>query len=687
MEAFDIGYAVWVFFRILFISLVIVFLISGLDDLFIDLVHYARLIFRKLFRRKYVKPLTRDQLASIPEKPIAIMIPAWDESAIIRRMLLNTAGVLNYTNFHIFIGTYPNDEATALEAERAREIFPNIELITTPADGPTNKADCLNWIYQGIRIFEKEHRIQFEAFVMHDAEDIVHPLWLRLVNYLMPRIDFIQLPVFPLESPWYQLVSGIYRDEFAENHTKDMRARELLADSLPSAGVGTALSRRTIEWLAHERKNQIFDIQSLTEDYLLGILLNKMPGKKIFLQQWVTHKQTKRGWFSRKEKEVSARLPVATREYFPDSFVSAVRQKSRWILGISLQGWSAGWTRSLGANYFLYRDRKALVANLAVVLGYVVVLYWAGIFLYNRWNVDAEIPHLVEVNEPWFKLAVIVMAMFTWRIANRVASTTRIYNPLEGLMAIPRLFVANFINFCATVMAIKRFIVSNITGEVPAWGKTEHAWPSEEQMRKYHRKLGDLLMERRLVTASQLEDALQIQREKGGKLGEILVGLGVLWEEDLIHAIAAQDNRKSVEIDPYARPELRSLVSREVAESKRVYPVDMQGDTLVLAKEAGVNGPSDKEMEAQLGKPVVFRLTSKADIDFAIQRGYELRDQAPSPESRLGQRLLRDGAVTQESLTEALRRQKRSNRRLGDILVEMDVLSAEQLERLLTEPK
>lgn len=343
--------------------------------------------------------------------------------------------------------------------------------------------------------------------------------------------------------------------------------------------------------------------------------------------------------------------------------------------------------RSFGANYFLYRDRKALVANLAVVLGYVVVLYWAGIFLYNRWNADAEIPHLVEVNEPWFKLAAIVLAMFTWRIANRVASTTRIYNPLEGLMAIPRLFVANFINFCATVMAIKRFIVSKISGEVPAWGKTEHAWPSEEQMRKYHRKLGDLLMERRLVTASQLEDALKIQREKGGKLGEILVDMGVLWEEDVVHTIAAQDNRKSVEIDPYARPELRDLVSREIAESKRVYPVDMQGNTLVLAKEADVDGPSEREMEAQLGRPVLFRLTSGADIDFAIQRGYELQDQASSPESRLGQRLLRDGALTQETLTEALRRQKRSNRRLGDILVEMDVLSAEQLERLLTEQK
>jgi adsorption protein B len=493
----------------------ILFLISGLDDLFMDAVNYVRLIYRRLFLRKSIKPVTRDQLAAEPEKPIAIMIPAWNESAIIQRMLLNTAGALDYNNFHIFVGTYPNDEPTAHEAQKVREIFPNMEIIVTPAEGPTNKADCLNWIYQGILRFEKQHGIHFEAFVMHDAEDIVHPLWLRFVNHLIPRIDFIQLPVFPLEGPWHHWVAGIYRDEFAENHTKDMRAREVLSDALPSAGVGTALSRKTIEWLARQHNNQIFDIRSLTEDYLLGILLSKMPGKKIFLQQWVQYNQKKPRRFGRGQKEVVVCQPVATREYFPNSFASAVRQKSRWILGIALQGWSAGWTRSMGTNYFLYRDRKALITNLVVIPGYLVALYWLGVTAYNWMSPDTAIPPLVEVHEPYFKLAMVVLAMLTWRVANRVYATTRIYNAFEGLLAIPRLIVGNVVNFCATLMAIQRFISSKISGKTPEWGKTEHAWPSEEQLSQYRLKLGDLLLERRMVTTDQLEKALAVQKESG----------------------------------------------------------------------------------------------------------------------------------------------------------------------------
>ncbi len=686
MEPFEFSYGVWLFFRVLFITLIFIFLISGLDDLFLDMVHYVRLIFRRLFRRKYIRPVTREQLAAIPEKPIAVMIPAWDESNIIQRMLLNTAGMLDYKNFYIFVGTYPNDQATALEAEKAREIFPNIEIVVTPADGPTNKADCLNWIYQGIRIFEKEHDIRFEAFIMQDAEDIVHPLWLKFVNYLMPRLDFIQLPVFPLETPWHNLVSGVYKDEFAENHTKDMRAREILADSLPSAGVGTALSRRTIEWMANERKNQIFDIKSLTEDYLLGILLKRMPGKKIFLQQWVEHKQRRTNPITGEAEEVTVRQPVATREFFPNSFRSAVRQKSRWILGISLQGWSAGWTNSLGANYCLYRDRKAIFTNLAVMIGYFVVFYWAGIVAYNQVTLDAEIPPLIETSEPYFKLGIVVLIIFAWRVLNRVGSTWHIYGPLEGFMAIPRLFVGNFVNFCATVMAIHRFIGSKISGKVPAWGKTEHAWPSEDQLRKYHRKLGDLLMEKRMVTAVQLEEALGIQREKGGKLGEILVGMGALWEEDLVQTLAAQEHRKSVEIDPYAHPELISMVPRELAEQFRVFPVEMNGETLVLAHHRREGSAPETAIADALGRPVSFRPTTAADIDFAIQRGYVPHPEHPSPVAdRLGPRLLRSGIITDSQLKEALRKQKRSNRRLGEILVEMNALSAEELETQLRE--
>ena len=55
--------------------------------------------------------------------------------------------------------------------------------------------------------------------------------------------------------------------------------------SLPSAGVGTAISREVLDYLSEQNRNQVFDITSLTEDYMMGIRLHDFSGKKIFLQQ------------------------------------------------------------------------------------------------------------------------------------------------------------------------------------------------------------------------------------------------------------------------------------------------------------------------------------------------------------------------------------------------------------------
>src|SRR5690349_6421133 len=138
----------------------VLFLISGVDDLFIDLNFLCRSLFRKLFVMPRYKPLSVDDIRAFPEQPIAIMVPAWDESAVIRRMLENTLRTLEYSKHHVFVGTYPNDPATGSEVDAVCQSFPNVHRTQCPNNGPTNKADCLNWIYQGILLFEKENDVR-----------------------------------------------------------------------------------------------------------------------------------------------------------------------------------------------------------------------------------------------------------------------------------------------------------------------------------------------------------------------------------------------------------------------------------------------------------------------------------------------------------------------------------------------
>ena len=51
-------------------------------------------------------------------------------------------------------------------------------------------------------------------------------------------------------------------------------------------------------------------------------------------------------------------------------------------------------------------------------------------------------------------------------------------------------------------------------------------------------QLGDVLVLRGLVTHEQVQEALELQKQSGGRLGELLVQMGVLEERDLVGALA-----------------------------------------------------------------------------------------------------------------------------------------------------
>lgn len=672
----NILFFTWLIFRALFIGLLFMFLISGLDDLFIDVVYYSRELYRYLFKRKVIKEITLEHLVERPEQNAAVLIPAWDESAVIFQMLLNTVTSVQYSNFHIFVGSYPNDEPTRLAVEKAREIHSNISVIVTPADGPTNKADCLNWVFQGIRVFEKDHDVKFNFYIMHDAEDVIHPLSFKYYNFLIPRAHFIQVPVFPFAVRFGNLVTGIYMDEFAECHTKDMRVREVLANVLPSAGVGTAISADAMAYLAKKSKNQIFDITSLTEDYMMGLKLSNFDGKSIFLQRQViptNAPKTKNG------KPVSKET-MATREFFPGSFWQAVHQKARWILGISLQGWSFGWSKRFGENYFLFRDRKSVIANLAIAVGYVVVLY-SLINSYIRHNTDIALPPLIDANEGYFFILKIVLILFIWRMFNRVRATWSIYGPAHGFMAIPRLFAGNVLNFFATCAAINRFVKAKISGKMPEWGKTDHAFPTEEQLRGYRRRLGDLFLEKHFVTADQLAEAVELQKESNKRLGDILIEIGALWEEDLVHVLSLQNNKPNCEIDPFLTPKhLFEVVTEEVSRKYSIFPLYVKENVLTLATDDFDAEEKKDAVEDLLKMPVSFIWCATVDIEFARQRTYVDGLSAPPPASRLGAKLVKNGTISEDDIRESLRKQKRTGKRLGDILVEMGCATETQVD-------
>ena len=146
---------------------------------------------------------------------IAIMVPAWKESDVIASMVENLVQVMDYQQYVVFIGTYCNDRETIDEVERMARRYPQLQRVEVPHAGPTCKADCLNWVIQAIFLYEQTHSQSFAGVVLHDSEDVLHPLELKFFNYLLPRKDMIQLPVASLEREWYEYPGSIGVDSEA----------------------------------------------------------------------------------------------------------------------------------------------------------------------------------------------------------------------------------------------------------------------------------------------------------------------------------------------------------------------------------------------------------------------------------------------------------------------------------------
>lgn len=457
------------------------FVLSGLDDLFYDACYWLRLLLRQLQRRvRHYPRLTVEKMESKEQQKVAILVPAWREQSVIRDMLANTCDTLVYHNYDVFVGVYANDPETMAEVDRAAQRHPRVHRVAGPVEGPTTKADNLNAVYAAMQEYERKSGERFEIIVIHDAEDIVHPFSLLLYNYLIPRKDMIQIPVFPRVLSIWHATHWTYADEFAENHTKDLVVRESMRAFVPSAGVGTAFSRRGADLLLNVSEHDLFDPANLTEDYEIGLRLHQegLPG--IFVQTKVTYgKDPKR---QRGIKKPCEGEWIATRETFPTTFRAAVRQKSRWVVGIAMQSWALiGWPGTVPVRYSLLRDRKALVTHPLNMLAYAVFFYFLICELLQR--VPGTRRDLIAITwrgSPLWYLVVTATLFMCNRLLQRGIAVGRVYGFAQAVASIPRALWSNIINFSATMRAFVIFF-GTLHRRLPlAWDKTEHeAFPAE----------------------------------------------------------------------------------------------------------------------------------------------------------------------------------------------------------------
>ena len=569
----------------------IVILLSGLDDLVLVVVCLV-----DTFRRGRYRDAIIGSGSFRPEKRLAIFVPCWHESAVIGKMIEHNIAAIHYQAYDFFIGAYPNDDPTLDIVRELEPRFANVHLAVCPHDGPTSKADCLNWIYQRMLVFEEDHGVRFDAIVTHDAEDIIHSDSLRTTSFYLDSYDMVQIPVLALPTPWTQFTHGVYCDDFAEFQIKDMRVRGLMNSFIPSNGVGAAYSRKALQRLAESGGNRIFEPACLTEDYENGMRLHNLGCSQIFVP------------LRRGPSDI-----VATREYFPDTCTKAIRQRTRWVTGIALQTWERhGWTGSLAQRYWFWRDRKGLFGS---PLSFATnLMFGAGC---ATWLCS------LLCGQPWVLLqqhlpSLLLMGTFVLQMIHlgaRMFCVSRVYGWLYAMGVPLRVVWANFINCSAALRAIGRYGLAHWRHEPLVWVKTEHAYPSRTALFQHKRRLGEVLVGSHYIEPGMLDAALANQ-PAGMRLGEHLVRLGLINEADLYEALSLQQSVPAGRVEPFQiNTKVARSLPRRVIHAWKVLPFRIAEGNLFLASPEIPTDELSHELRAFTRMALQFQLITPANFE------------------------------------------------------------------------
>ena len=140
--------------------------------------------------------------------------------------------------------------------------------------------------------------------------------------------------------------------------------------------------------------------------------------------------------------------------------------------------------------------------------------------------------------------------------------------------------------------------------------------------------LGEILIERKVVTQEQFQQALSIKEKKGGLIGEILVEMGFAKEEDIAQTITAQYGFPYLPLDSYEiEPEITKLVPQDIAKQYVLIPVDRLGNSLSVAMSNPLNNEAVQKVQKLTNSHIQIFVSTSSDIRRAIDKYYKKEDR------------------------------------------------------------
>jgi len=146
------------------------------------------------------------------------------------------------------------------------------------------------------------------------------------------------------------------------------------------------------------------------------------------------------------------------------------------------------------------------------------------------------------------------------------------------------------------------------------------------------KRLGDLLVENKIITLDQLQKALEQQNREGGKLGEVLVKQGLVKYGTLLEFLSQQLDIPIVDLhDRIINPDVLKLVPEHIARNRNIIPVELFGDKLAIVMGYPEDIVTIDDVTLITGKKISIALGNPTDIENAIDFNYDSNRKVDFP--------------------------------------------------------
>jgi len=149
----------------------------------------------------------------------------------------------------------------------------------------------------------------------------------------------------------------------------------------------------------------------------------------------------------------------------------------------------------------------------------------------------------------------------------------------------------------------------------------------EQEKKKHHQKLGEMLIHYKIITPKQLEEGLKIQKNNGKRIGEILIDLRMVTQDEINWVLGKQLNLPYVQVNiGNIDIQLSKNISEDILRKYKVIPMMELNDDLVIAMADPTDEEAIEAIKEVTKRKLKYVLASFKNIDETINQIFHHKD-------------------------------------------------------------